>query len=140
MKKETIATLSKAGILRKRTADFERAKSMIKAAEINAKVIKKLVLDDESSTVIFREIYESIRQLGEARWWSLGYEPTNHDICLESLKELEIKEKLKLNYLDRFKKIRHDANYKGTRVTVNQAEEILEFWDKCSKDIINLIK
>ena len=97
-------------------------------------------LTEDSATVIFREIYESVRQLGDASWWLRGYEPTNHDISLEILKEADIKEKLKLNFLDRFKKIRHDANYKGFKVLASQAREIIEFWDKCGKEVIDILK
>jgi hypothetical protein len=122
--------------LRSRQPDTERVKSMIKSAEINAETAKKISLDDNSATLVFREIYESIRQLGDAKWWSIGYEPLNHETSLEILKDIDIKEKVKLNYLPRFKRIRNDANYRGFRVSVSQAKEIIEFWDKCSSDII----
>ena len=56
------------------------------------------------------------------------------------LKELDIKEKIKLNSLDRFKKIRHDMNYRGFRATLMQTEEILDFWDKCGKEILKILK
>ncbi|MBM3200566.1 hypothetical protein FJZ53_06520 [Candidatus Woesearchaeota archaeon] len=137
MKQENISVWVKSGILRLRQVDTEKIRSMITSAEVNARVAKSIALDKNSATLIFREIYESIRQLGDAAWWLQGYEPTNHEISVEILKEMEIKEKLKLNFLDRFKKIRHDANYRGFIVTIHQAEEIIDFWNKCGKDIIN---
>jgi hypothetical protein len=139
MKKENIAILMKVGVLRKRQIDKEKILSMVKSAETNATVAKTVKINEDGATLVFREIYESIRQLGDACWWSEGYEPTNHDISLDALKELDIKEKLKLNFLDRFKQIRHDVNYRGFRASVTQANEILEFWDSCSKDIIKII-
>lgn len=140
MKKEFIHIWLKTGIIRDRQRDTERIKSMIQSAEINARVTKNIGLDEDSATLIFREIYESIRQLGDVKWWLLGYEPSNHEISLEILKELDIKEKLKLNYLDRFKKMRHDLNYRGFRATISQAEEILDFWSKCGEEIITILK
>jgi hypothetical protein len=131
-----IEILIRNGSLRSRQPDTERVKSMIKSAEINAETAKKISLDDNSATLVFREIYESIRQLGDAKWWSIGYESLNHETSLEILKDIDIKEKVKLNYLPRFKRIRNDANYRGFRVSVSQAKEIIEFWDKCSADII----
>jgi hypothetical protein len=112
---------------------------MIKSAEINVSVVKKITLDDDSATVIFREIYESIRQLGDAKWWSMGYEPLNHDVSIRILEELEIKEKIKLNYLRRFKKIRNDANYRGFMISASQAKEMIDFWNICGKDIIRIL-
>lgn len=140
MKQEFIGIWVKAGIIRNRQKDIEKIKSMINSAEINAKVTKTIGLNEDSATLVFREIYESIRQLGDAKWGLLGYEPSNHEISLETLKEFDVKEKLRLNSLERFKRIRHDINCRGFRVTVSQAEEILEFWDKCGEDIVKMLK
>ena len=133
MKEENIKSLIRLGILRLKQKDLKKIKSLINSAKLTAKVAKKIPLDEESATLIFREIYESIRQLGEARWFSSGYEvqsgPGSHEISLESLKEMDIKEKLKLNTLDRFIKIRNDANYEGFIISVSQAKEIIEFWN-----------
>lgn len=140
MKKEFIGLWLKSGILRNRQKDTEKIISMIDSAEVNARVAKSIKVNEDSATLVFREIYESIRQIGDAKWWFLGYEPTNHEISLEILKEFDILEKVRLNSLDRFKKTRHDVNYRGFRATVSQAEEILNFWDKCVKDIIAILK
>lgn len=140
MRKDMIDNLVKIGELRIRQKDAEKIKSIIKSAENTAGVVKCIRLDENSATVIFREMYEAIRQLGDAKWWLLGYEPCNHDVSLEILKELDIKEKLRLNFLKRFKKIRHDANYRGFRVTASQAKELLDFWDSCGKEIIAILK
>lgn len=139
MKKEIIKLFIGSKLLRTKSIDEEKIKSLISSAEINAKVARKIPITDESATLIFREIYESIRQLGDACWWTLGYETLNHEISLEILKDLDIEEKLKLSSLTRFKQIRHDANYRGFRVSVSQAKEIIEFWDMCSGDIIDAI-
>ncbi len=49
---------------------------------------------------------------------------------------MEIKNKVLLNKLSRFKKIRNDANYRGFKVTPNQAKEIMDFWDRCGEDLL----
>lgn len=140
MKDEFLSLWLKTGIIRPRQRDLEKIQSMMNSAEINAKVTKDIKLNEDTATLIFREIYESIRQLGDAKWGLLGYEPTNHEISLETLKELNIKEKLKLNSLERFKKTRHDINYHGFRASIPQAEEILDFWNKCGEEIIKLLR
>jgi len=140
MKKEFIDLWLKTGIIRNRQKDKEKIKSMVNSAEINANVTIDIKLNEDTATLIFREIYESIRQLGDAKWWLLGFEPSNHEISIEILKEFDIKEKIKLNSLDRFKRTRHDVNYRGFRATISQASEILDFWDKCGKDILRILK
>ena len=140
MKKEFIEVWLKTGIIRNRQRDTEKIRSMIDSAEINSKVTRAINLNEDTATLIFREIYESIRQLGDAKWWLLGYEPSNHEISMEALKDFNIKDKVKLNSLDRFKKTRHDVNYRGFRATIMQAEEILEFWTKCGEEIVKILK
>ena len=140
MKKEFIELWLKSGMIRSRQKDKERIKSMIGSSEINVLVAKEIKLNERTATLIFREIYESIRQLGDSKWWLLGYEPLNHEMSMNILKEFDIKEKIKLNSLDRFKKIRHDMNYRGFRATLMQTEEILDFWDKCGKEILKILK
>lgn len=125
--------------VRLRQLDVPRIKSMIEFSQTNAKVAKKVPLNDESATLIFREIYESIRQLGDAKLWLEGFEPLSHEVSMEMLKEIDIKNKVALNHLMRFKRIRNDANYRGNKVALSQAKEIIEFWEKCSLEIIDLL-
>ena len=128
------------GGLRNRQKDSEKIKSIIDSAEVNAIVTKGIKLNENTATLIFREIYESVRQLGDAKLWILGYEPLNHEVSMEILKEFDIKHRVKLNSLDRLKKIRHDVNYRGFRASISQAKEILDFWDSCGIEILNLLK
>ncbi len=102
-------------------------------------IVKTIPVGEHSATLIFRETYESIRQLGDACWWLLGYEPRNHEVSMEMLKEMDIKEKVRFHHLSRFKAIRNNANYRGFKVTVAQAKEILEFWEACGEEIISLL-
>ena len=139
MNKERVASLVKEGKLRPRQPDFALAKSLISSARNDASVALAIKLDEKSTTVIFRTVYEAIRQLGEARWILLGYQPDNHEVSLESLLDLDIKNKVKLNYIDRFRRIRNDANYRGFTVSKSQAQEITEFWKACSSEIIEKI-
>ena len=140
MKKEYIDNWLKTGALRNKQKDLEKIKSMIGSAEINAKVTRTIKLNDDTATLIFREIYESIRQLGDVKWGLLGFEPENHEVSMEILKEFDIKNKTKLNSLDRFKKTRHDINYRGFRASISQAEEILDFWNKCGEEILKILR
>ena len=139
MNKEIIDQLVKQDKLRVKEIDIAKVKSILELAQTNSKVIKTLPINQDSATVVFTELYECIHKLGDAKWWSLGYEPRNHEVSIDILQEMDIKEKLLLNHLDRLKRIRHDANYRGFKVNLAQAQEILEFWDKCSEEIILLI-
>ena len=139
MKKEQIEQWVRGDQLRKKSLDREKVKSMIESSTTNMSIVKTISISEHSAILIFRETYESIRQLGDARWWLLGYEPRNHEVSMEILREMNIKEKTRLNHLSRFKSIRNDTNYRGFKVTVAQAKEIVEFWDACSQEIISIL-
>lgn len=126
--------------IRPRQVDIERIKSIIKSAQLNAKVASNIPISDDSSSLIFREIYESIRQLGDAMLWINGYEPLNHEVSLDALRNLDIKNKILLNHLSRFKSIRNDINYRGFTASQSQAKEIIDLWKKCSPEIIEKIR
>ena len=139
MKKEQIEHWVRGDQLRKKSLDREKVKLMIESSTTNMNIVKTISISEHSAVLIFRETYESIRQLGDARWWLLGYEPRNHEVSMEILREMNIKEKTRLNHLNRFKSIRNDTNYRGFKVTVAQAKEIVEFWDACSQEIISIL-
>lgn len=139
MKQDIIEMMVKTGELRPKSPDKEKIKSFLKSIETDANVTKSIPLNEYSATVIFREMYESIRQLGDAKWWLTGYEPQNHQASMDILKEMNIKQKLGLNYLSRFRKIRNDSNYRAFRVSASQAREILDFWERCGKEILQIL-
>ena len=126
MNKQIIDQLVREDKLRIREIDIVKVRSIIELAQTNAKVIKTLQINKDSATVVFTEIYESIHKLGDAQWWSLGYEPKNHEVSMDILQEMDIKDKLLLNHLPRFKKIRHDANYRGFKVNI-QPPRVIPF-------------
>jgi len=140
MKKEQIDQWVQRDQIRKRLLDKDRVRSMIESSTTNMIIVKTVPLTEQSAILIFRETYESVRQLGDAKWWLSGYEPRNHEVSMEILKEMEIKERVRLNHLSRFKAIRNDVNYRGFKVTLAQAKEILEFWNACSPEIVLLLK
>jgi len=127
----------KNGKLRKRQIDIPRINSLLDSARSNAVVMLKIPLNEDSATPIFKELYESIRQIGDARWWSLGYEPVvSHEVSMEILMEMKVRESIKLNRLDNFRKIRNSASYRGYKVSVGQAKEIIDFWKSCAEELI----
>ena len=139
MNKEQIEQWVRGDQLRRKSLDKEKVKSMIESSTTNMSIVKTIPLTEHSAILIFRETYESIRQLGDARWWLQGYEPRNHEVSMEVLREIDIKEKTRLNHLSRFKNIRNDTNYRGFKVTLAQAKEIVDLWDACSQEIISIL-
>ena len=137
MREELINNYLERNMLRKRSPDRLRASSLFESAKRNGTFTLNIEINEDSSTLVFREIYESIRQIGDALWWIKGYEALSHEPSIEILKDLEVKNKFKLMNIDRFRRIRNDANYRGYNISVEQAKEIIDFWKNCGEDLIN---
>lgn len=140
MRPQLIEEMKRRGYIVQRSKDIPRIRSLLTSSTSVASAALTIPLTEENATLIFRELYESIRQLGDALWWALGYEPDSHEASMKILTEIDIKEKLSLYKLDRFRKIRHDSHYRGYLITPEQTREIITFWKKCSQEIIALIE
>src|SRR3989344_4833617 len=141
MNKEKIEQLIRDGKLRIRSVDVHKINSLLSAAKIGIIAVQKVPLIPETSTLVFREYYECIRQLGDARWLSLGYEPkASHEVSMEILMDIKIENSIKLQNLDRFRKIRNNANYRGYIVSVEEATEIEDFWSALGENIIKEVE
>ena len=139
MRKEDIEHYINEKMLRPRIVDLNIVQTLIESAKEKANAAKLLPVEDKTAVLIFLGLYESIRQLGDAKLRIQGYEALSHDVSMKILEESEIKEKAKLQKLDRFRRIRNDANYRGQKISLAEAQEILEFWNLCSKEIIESI-
>lgn len=139
MKQEIIQLLVKEGKLIPKQTNKEKVKSLIASAESNAETIMGWGINETKATIIFREIYESLRQIGEALWILEGYEPNPnrayHETCLAIIKDSEISHSVKLNHIDRYRKIRNDSNYQGYVISKDQAEELVDLWKTVGKEI-----
>lgn len=136
MKTEDITFYLNKGLIRKRSPNERIAQTLLDSAKGKVSAAKMLPVQQNTASLLFIGIYESIRQIGDAMWWMLGYEPESHDISMKILLEAKIKNGLKLAQLDNFRRIRNDANYRGFEISVEQAREILGFWDACGEELI----
>lgn len=140
MRKEDIEYYLREKLIRLRTPDSGIIKTLIDSAEAKAKAAKMLQVDENTATLIFLGLYESIRQLGDAKWRQSGYEALSHEPSMKILQGSNTTEKTKLVKLDMFRRIRNDANYHGQKITIAEAKEILETWELCSREIIEDLK
>lgn len=141
MKNEEIEIMLNSGLVRKRSPDKFRAESLIKAAIVSAEFAKLYEIDDKTATGIFKEMYDAFRQLGDAKWSIMGYEPVDsHKASMKALATAEIKMGYRLQNIDMFRVIRNDVQYRGYLVKKEQASDIVSLWDDLSKELIEWVK
>lgn len=130
-----IKEMVKKGDLRKKTPNRPQMQSLIRAANDCAAFAKSAPLNEQNATGIFKEIYDAFRQLGDAKWWTLGFESYSHKASIELLKSADTPSKQKLQQLPRIMDLRNDATYRGYRIPVHEARLIIDLWDETHEKI-----
>ena len=132
-----LAALEREGEIRRRSPDRARARSLAMAAQKIAHFACRIPLNSESAGVVFRELYECLRQVGDAKLWLCGYEALKHTASMEALED-EIGQ---IDYmrLDRLRTLRHGSNYRGYAISEANAQEILVIWKKWGEKLAEKI-
>lgn len=87
--------------------------------------------------MLFDAVYKAIRHIGDGFWWLQGYEARTHDASIEMLAE---KSPAIRQDLERLKQLRHDAAYRGVKISPENANEILRFWKEYGTHLLTLLK
>ncbi len=130
-------------MIRQRTPDKFKAKSMIEAAELEMNFIKTLKPSRESGATMIKGIYESFRKLGEALMLIRGKEPVGlgqHNTTINELILLNASTKRPIQVLNILKKTRNDVNYEGYIPSIEEIEDALSISEACFKPILERIK
>ena len=112
------------GVVRKATSDAGLAKSLITGSSNVLISIKELSLNDTNSTVLMRELYESLRQICEAISVYKGYKIYSHEAITSFLIDI-LDEKIIAESFDRYRKIRNSINYYGESISLEEVKKAL---------------
>ncbi len=110
--------------------DLQKSKSLKSMAFSHFDVIIKMGLSEENSSIIFSQVYESLRQILEAIALKEGYKVFSHEAYTYYLKE---KGEITIaNKFDRYRKLRNGINYYGkpvemqvTQIALKEIEEMM---------------
>ncbi len=138
MNEAKIKHLIEMGKLRPRTKDIPKIRSLLESAETNAKITQETIpLNEQTSTIVFKEIYDAIRQLGDSKWLLGGYDPQDHFVSMEMLTE---ENTVQFKHIDRFRQIRNNAAYRGYKIKLDEAKDILSFWKEHAVKLLEILK
>jgi len=110
----------------KRTSiDRPRAKSMIEISKSDLKASLLIPLKEESKRIVFRELYEVLKEYIEAIGYLKGYKFLDHISITYFLKEILNETSLSEKF-DRYRRLRNGINYYGEDIDFSSAKEALE--------------
>lgn len=127
----------KIGLVKVRSKDLARAKSLIESAKKRKKVMEKyLPLNEETSKQITEESYDIIRELIEAILSKNGYKSYSHEATISFLKELNFSD-YDIKFADDLRKVRNGSKYYGEDIDVEYTKKVSQFlneiFDKLNK-------
>ncbi len=120
------------GKVKKTNKDLSKIKSLIDMSNNLIKVFSNMQIDEFTSSVIFVNYYEALRQIVEAIAISYGFNVYSHEAFTSFLFEI-LKEDLISQKFGRFRLLRNRVNYYGKKVEVEISKE-------AKKDMLNIIK
>ncbi len=115
----------KEGKVKRKTPDFELAKSLINDSKTRIEKINRLDIK-EFSKIIFENAYDAIRDALDAVLAADGYKSYSHEASIIYLKRHAFEDST-IKELDNFRYMRNSSKYYGKDVSEDDAEEILDF-------------
>jgi hypothetical protein len=122
------------GIVRQIPPNNARAKSLIIMSKQTMVTILSLKLSEQNASIIFRELYECLRQAIEAIGYMKGYKFENHE-SLRTFIEEELENKTLPKDFDRYRKIRNGINYYGDVVSIETVADAIRDIPKYIKEV-----
>ena len=129
----------KQGDVRKTTRDLSLAESLIKRSNENASYVLKLELTNEGASIVFKTIYDSLREAVDAILILEGYRSYSHQASIIFLKKFNELSEEDLNKLDNFRIKRNNSLYYGKSITLDETKEIAGFYKNKIGIILRII-
>ncbi|MFT4313375.1 MAG: hypothetical protein ACMXYA_03120 [Candidatus Woesearchaeota archaeon] len=125
------------GKVRKSQPDVEQARSLVKMAKKNFQAIQTIHLTEETSSILFSQSYESLRQVVEALCLIDGFKVYSHEAYTYYLKEND--RLYESEVFDRLRRLRNGINYYGKPVSLKVTQNAFHDIEKLMKILTALI-
>ena len=114
-------------LARKVAVDCEEAKSLMNKATLRLDYIKKQEINEDTSSFIFEDIYETLREAAQSLMSLKGYKPYSHEALISFLKECYKFPEHEISSFDRYRILRNKTVYCAANVSPEVCKEALKF-------------
>jgi len=116
--------------VKRMSPDPAEAKSLIIQATERLTDLLSLPLNDNNASFRFESAYECIREAIQSKMALEGFKPYSHEAIVAFASERKLLNEMDSINLDRYREKRNDINYRGQKVIVDEAKEIISFAKK----------
>lgn len=128
------------GLVRKINPDMQRSKSLFSMAEVRIDLINKNPVEEDSASVIFTLMYDSLLEMAHAIAALKGYKILNHVCTVSFIEDLGMHDTAVK--FDNYRKIRNSVNYYGKRLKMDfvklSLEEMKRVYSRLKEDYTKL--
>ena len=114
-------------MVRKTAINPAIANSLIRKSSIRLQRIMRAEINDEESSIVFEDIYESIREAAQAFMQLKGYKPYSHEAVIAFLAEFYNFGEDEITTFNRYRILRNNCVYRAAKVSPHVCGEALEF-------------
>ena len=118
------------GMARKVTVDCEEAKSLMKKAVHRLEYVKTQEINEDTSSFIFEDIYESLREASQSLMSNIGYKPYSHEALVSFLREFYKFPEHYTSVFNRYRILRNKTVYAAAYVSPEVCTEALRFLEE----------
>jgi uncharacterized protein (UPF0332 family) len=125
----------KKNLAKKTDANPGIANALLNKASVRLKRISKVKIAEEESSIVFEDIYESIREALQSLMQVKGYKPYSHEALLAFVKEEKLLSESIINDANRYRILRNKSVYEAKKISLGTCREALEFANKLMPEI-----
>ena len=103
------------------------AKSLFQKAGFRLKINRSAKIDENTASIIFEEVYESLREAAQALMELKGYKPYSHEVVISFIREHNFLSEEKSNIFDNYRVLRNNSVYKAEKISIEKCIEAMEF-------------
>ena len=109
----------------KQSRDLAEARSLMQQAWDRSNDLSSLPVDISNAQFRFESAYECLREALQSFLSFEGYKAYSHEAIVIFSLEKKILSEAQAVKIDRYRTIRNDINYRGKKITIEEATEIL---------------
>ncbi len=115
------------GDVKRQTKDERLANLLIKESFNRLEFVKSLKLNEKNAKYIVENIYDTLRDLIEAKLALNGFKSYSHEATILFLKKFPEFKESEIRFMDDLRKTRNGIKYYGKNIELNEAKNVVDF-------------
>ena len=117
----------KNNLIEKTALNTSLAKSLIEKAETRLKRALKEKITENEASLIFEDVYESVREASQSLMQLAKYKPLSHEAIIAFLRKNKYLSEKKINILNNYRILRNKSVYQAEKISIDKCSEAIKF-------------